>query len=288
MAWIRTIALALLLPLQPGPVFAEVIEMFNLDTELSIPTQQAPSKTIVQDVKPASSSQQPVSTKRPMNAYILDAGDSINIRVFGQENLTMTARLDDSGVVNYPFLGEIEATGKTVSELEKQIASGLKQGYLRSPQVHVSIVEYRPFFIQGQVMIPGAYPYQPGLTLSRAVALGGGFTEFAAQDDVRTVYDKDANKASVKIRLEGRVYPGDVITVPESMFYIDGEVTTPGKYPCKSGLTLRQALALAGGLTERASSSKIYIKTSKGESAKADMDSMISSGSSIVVEQSFW
>jgi len=112
-------------------------------------------------------------------SYRLASGDMISIKVFGEDDLNLEVHLDSSGVINYPFLGKIRVTGLTVEELRKKLIRGLQDGYLRSPQVNVSIVEHRSFFIEGEVKNPGAYPYQPGLTVRKAISLASGFTELA-------------------------------------------------------------------------------------------------------------
>ena len=295
MAFFRLIGLLTMLFVQSAIPLAEVTELDVLESpshsdvkkEAPLPlthssqTSSDKSDTEFQFIDTA-------TTRVSTNAYLLDAGDTVEIRVFGQEDLNLKTRLDSSGVINYPFLGKIPAVKMTTSDLERLIASGLKDGYLRSPQVHISIAEYRPFYIKGQVVNPGAYSYQPGLTLVKAVTLAGGYTELASENDIFIVYEKDPKKHAVRIASNGSVHPGDSITVNESLFYIDGEVTNPGKYPLRSGLTVREAISLAGGLTERASTRKIYMKTGKGSLANIQLDSEVRSGDSIIIEQSFF
>jgi len=224
-------------------------------------------------------------------SYRLAAGDSIRIQVFGEDDLNLEVRLDSSGVINYPFLGKLHVTGLTVDALRNKLIRGLKDGYLRSPQVNVSIVEHRSFFIEGEVKNPGAYPYQPGLTVRKAISLAGGFTEFATRDHFSLLHEKDRGKQSVTVGYGTRVAPGDSISVTKSVFYIDGEVKSPGSYPYHLGLTLREAISLGGGLTERASDSNIQIVSSDGsehEPGRAGMGTKIVSGDSIYIKQSFF
>lgn len=223
--------------------------------------------------------------------YRLASGDMIRIQVFGEDDLNMEVRLDSSGVINYPFLGKIHVEGLTVEALQNKLIRGLKDGYLRSPQVNVSIVEHRPFFIEGEVKNPGAYPYQPGLTVRRAISLAGGFTEPATRDHFSLVHDKARDKQAVTVGTDALVGPGDSISVSKSIFYINGEVKNAGSYPYHPGLTLREAITLAGGLTERASESNINIISSNGRKhaiGSAGMSTRISSGDSIHIKQSFF
>ena len=130
----------------------------------------------------------------------------------------MSFQLNDTGTLNYPFLGELSVGGLAVVELERLIADGLRGPYLVDPDVTVSIIEYRPFYVHGEVTNPGAYPYQPGLTVQRAIALGGGFTERAARSKVEIIGATDLTRAARRVRLTDPVQPGDVITVPQSFF----------------------------------------------------------------------
>ena len=103
-----------------------------------------------------------------MSQYQLGSGDKINISVFGENDLSLEVRLPDVGTINYPFLGEVKLVGLTAAEVEQLIYTGLKGDYLINPSVSVTITEYRPFFIDGEVKRPGGYPYQPGLTVNKA------------------------------------------------------------------------------------------------------------------------
>ncbi len=147
-------------------------------------------------------------------AYRLGPGDQIIITVFGEADLSMTFRLNDTGTLKYPFLGELRIEGLSVAELEQLITEGLKGPYLVNPEVTVSIQEYRPFFVNGQVERPGGFAYQPGLTLAKAIALAGGFTEFAARGKVEVVRGNGSTAKAQRIRLDEPILPGDVITVP--------------------------------------------------------------------------
>ena len=152
------------------------------------------------------------------DAYHLGPGDKIVITVFGEPDLSMDFQLNDTGTLSYPFLGELGVAGLNVTELEKLITDGLKGPYLVDPDVAVSIREYRPFFISGEVKRPGGIPYQPGLTLQGAIALGGGFTERAAKDKVMVIRANDVEQTSQSIDLDGLVGPGDLITIEQSFF----------------------------------------------------------------------
>src|SRR5438045_9472611 len=125
----------------------------------------------------------------------------------------MDFRLNDTGRLNYPFLGSLVVQGLTVTELEQRITRGLKGSYLRDPAVTVSIAEYRPFFLYGEVQKPGGIPYQPKLTVERAIALGGGFTERASRSKIEVIRASDPKHTAVRVEPDDPMFPGAVITV---------------------------------------------------------------------------
>jgi len=157
------------------------------------------------------------STFAADNSYRLSTGDHIKITVYGEDDLTLEATLDDDGIINYPFLGEVAIEGMTINTLERYIHKHLKGDYLISPNVHVNIEQYRPFYINGQVKNPGGYPYQPGLTIQRAISLAGGFTERASKKNTFIVHEKQSEKR-IRATPHMKVNPGDIITVEESFF----------------------------------------------------------------------
>jgi len=153
--------------------------------------------------------------------YQLGSGDVITIVVFGEEDLKREKiRLTDAGTISYPVLGELKVLGRTVGELETIITEGLRGRYLVNPLVSVSVDQYRPFFINGQVYSGGAYPFQPGLTIRKAVSIAGGFKERASKEKIFVIHDHDKNAKPVKVDLDAPVLPGDIITVEESFFFL--------------------------------------------------------------------
>ncbi|MFC6670567.1 polysaccharide biosynthesis/export family protein [Marinobacterium aestuariivivens] len=149
--------------------------------------------------------------------YRLGSGDVISINVFGEGDLNLEkVRLNDAGKFSYPFLGEIAATGKTAAELEQLLVGGLKGDYLVNPRVSVRILEYREFFVNGEVKSPGGYPFKPGLTLRKAVAVAGGFTERASKSKFGLI--RDGNDIPQEAVLDTPIMPGDIITIEQSFF----------------------------------------------------------------------
>jgi len=149
-------------------------------------------------------------------SYRLGPGDQIEILVYGEDDLTIRTRLGDSGVISYPFLGNITVKGLTIGELEQFLVKGLKGTYLVDPAVSINIVEYRPFFLNGEVNRPGAIPYQPGITLRKAIAMAGGFTERANRSTGEVLRGNEPK--SRPLSLDDQIKPGDIVTIKQSFF----------------------------------------------------------------------
>jgi len=149
--------------------------------------------------------------------YVLGQGDEISILVFDEPDLTLDAQVSASGFINYSYLGNVQVAEKTPLQLEQHIADLLRDGYMVNPSVNVSVKEFRPFYIGGEVDSPGSYPYQPGLTLERAIALAGGLSERASTRRMFVV-KAGSSDGQKKITLGEPVGPGDTITIQEGFF----------------------------------------------------------------------
>lgn len=151
--------------------------------------------------------------------YQLGSGDVIRISVHGEPDLTFEEiRLTDAGTFTFPFIGEVDANGKTAGEVRNILVERLKDGYLIDPRVSVSVANYREFYIAGEVKLPGGYPYQPGLTLDRAIALAGGLTERASTKRMTIVRGSQGSRAEEKATMNTLVRPGDTINIDEGFF----------------------------------------------------------------------
>jgi polysaccharide export outer membrane protein len=150
--------------------------------------------------------------------YRLGAGDSVRVTVFGQEDLSGTFQVDGEGRVALPLVGNVQAGGLSASDFEKTITSALKPDYLQDPRVSVEVMTYRPFYIVGEVKNPGNYPYTNGMTVINAVAMAGGFTYRAKEDDFEIKRSGKPSQDAEEANQETLVHPGDVITVPERWF----------------------------------------------------------------------
>ncbi|MDD2741530.1 MAG: polysaccharide export protein [Rhodocyclaceae bacterium] len=154
-----------------------------------------------------------------LSNYRLAPGDMISVRVLGEEELSREkVRLTDAGTVPLPAVGEIQVLGLKIKDVERVVADSLRGRYLVNPKVSVIIEEYRPFYVNGMVAKPGAYPYQPGMTVRKAASLAGGFTERASLDKVFVIREASGSKAPIKISVDTEVLPGDIVTIEESFF----------------------------------------------------------------------
>jgi len=153
------------------------------------------------------------------DSYRVDTGDGVSIRVYGEADLSIKdERVKGNGTISYPLLGDIEVRGLTARQLRDLISRLLADGYLKKPNVSVSIDTYRMFFIKGEVRNPGGYNYQNGLTIEKAVAIAGGFTERASEKAITLVRDDDPEQRLQTAKPTTRIAPGDVVTVGESFF----------------------------------------------------------------------
>ncbi len=151
-------------------------------------------------------------------AYHLGPGDKLRIITYGETNLTGEFGVNDVGQVSLPLIGAIKASGLTVSQLAAAITVALQNGYIKNPSVSVEVANNRPFYILGEVVRPGEYPFINGLTITSAVATAGGYTYRA---NTRRVFIRGVHDASEHVlTVTGNmpISPGDTIRVPERYF----------------------------------------------------------------------
>jgi polysaccharide biosynthesis/export protein VpsN len=153
-----------------------------------------------------------------LSAYRLGIGDRVRIAVFGEPDLSLDSDIDATGHLSYPLLGRVPAMRKTADELARNIASGLASGYLRNPDVRVSVIQYRPIYLTGQVNRPGAYPYSVGLTVEKALALAGGMTRIGSERGIYRLSEDAPTSERRRVRMDEQVLPGDTVLVEESLF----------------------------------------------------------------------
>lgn len=150
--------------------------------------------------------------------YKLGAGDQIRVIVFGEDELSGQFNVDGSGFVNFPMIGQVKAAGLTISDLVRAITDKLSEGYLKDPRVSVEVTNYRPFYIIGEVNKPGEYPYVSGMNVINAVALAGGYTYRADDNEIYVRRKGSSTEVKEPADETTQIEPGDIIRVPERFF----------------------------------------------------------------------
>lgn len=150
--------------------------------------------------------------------YMLDAGDTIRVTVFDQADLTNTYSVDQSGYIAFPLIGAVPARGRTVQQIEGEIAGRLRNGFLRDPDVTVQVDQYRSVFIMGEVGTAGQYSYTPGMTVQNAIAAAGGFSARANQANVDITRKINGRVMTGRVLISDPLLPGDTIFVRERLF----------------------------------------------------------------------
>jgi polysaccharide export outer membrane protein len=150
--------------------------------------------------------------------YRLGPGDHIQIRVHNQDDLSGEYVLDGTGRFSMPLIGTVVASGMTASGLENFLVSRLKPDYLVNPRIAVEVSNYRPYYIIGEVKNPSSYNYVQGMTYLTAVAIAGGYTYRARKNVVYVIQGDDPDREEIKMDVDLKVQPGDIIRVAERRF----------------------------------------------------------------------
>lgn len=212
-----------------------------------------------------------VSADEASSDYQLGPGDLLHVAVFDHDELTTDARVSQSGKITIPLVGPLSVAGVTARDAEVLIATQLITGhYLKQPQVLISVTDYQSqkVSVMGQVAKPGQYVLTKSQRVLDVLAQAGGVSNDAAADDA-TLMNKDGRSSIIDLRklfagdLTANVvlHDGDTLVIPRSpQFYIYGEVQHPGVYRLERNMTLTQAVAAGGGLTERGTVRSVTIK----------------------------
>src|SRR6516165_4406181 len=150
----------------------------------------------------------------------LQPGDKIRVNVFGEEKLSGDYEIDQSGQISLPLAGTVQASGLTQTELEQALAKKFRSEYLKNPKVTVTITTLRSFFVTGEVLKPGKYPYESGLNVLTAITTAGGPTYRASRSSVQIQRGGEPSMRDYPLSSASSVpiLPGDVIRVPERYF----------------------------------------------------------------------
>jgi polysaccharide export outer membrane protein len=190
--------------LRPAPVYA------------AQPAMVAQPNVVAQPL--AEPMAQPVMLEPEESGYTLDSGDKLRVVVFGQDGLSASYSVDIGGNITMPLIGAVRARGHSPAQLQAAIAAKLKQGFVREPHVAVEVEAYRPFFILGEVTLPGQYPYVANMTVETAVAIAGGFTPRAQKYRVEISRQVSGLTEKRVVSPNYPVRPGDTIQIAERWF----------------------------------------------------------------------
>ena len=160
----------------------------------------------------------PLAAQAQGTAYRLGTGDKVRVTVYNEPTLSGDFDVNDQGVVSLGLIGPVGIGGKTLSEAAALITDKYGKDYLVNPRVNIEVLNYRPFFILGEVKNPGSYPYVNGMTVVNAVALAGGYTPRANHERIYVKRAADPKAGEQAAHEDNVILPGDVVRVAERFF----------------------------------------------------------------------
>ncbi|MDX9745504.1 MAG: polysaccharide biosynthesis/export family protein [Syntrophales bacterium] len=255
-------------------------------------------------------------TARAQGDYLIGREDVLEIIVWGHDDLTRIMPVSLEGMISFPLIGEVQAEGLSCTELEKNLAARLEEGFLVNPQLTVTVREYKSqrVFVMGEVTTPGTYAVTRENNILFVLSQAGGPTGNAGEEVIvirparpvahgLTIEDAEKRhdrifKINLKDALAGdkasniTICDGDSIIVPKMpFFFVMGEVKNPGKYNLERGTTVLMAISMGGGLTPKSAPRRTKItreQDGKKIEFKASMETRVLPGDTIVVPESFF
>jgi len=251
------------------------------------------------------------------NDYIVGPQDVLTVTVYDQADLTGKYPVDGDGTLTFPLIGRVKVGGLSLRSVETELKKQLANGYLKNPQVSVAVEQFKSqrIFVMGEVRAPGTYPLSGDMTVIEALARAGSTTNDSAEDvmivrpaagsagsgPVSPEQQKDATVIHVNVRdlqagkLSQNVLlrDGDTLVVPRAQsVFVFGQVKTPGAYSIAHGATILQALSLAGGVTDRGSTGRVYVVRTDGAGKKVEtkvkLTDIVQPGDTLVVKERFF
>ncbi|NVM21040.1 MAG: SLBB domain-containing protein [Desulfobacterales bacterium] len=252
----------------------------------------------------------------PDEGYVIGARDILEIRVWDNEDLHRRVEVSPDGIFTFPLIGQVHAAGLSVFGLETVLKKRLADGYLVAPQVTVTVVDYesQKVFLFGEVKKPGTYVLERKTHLVELISEAGGFTDRAGPT-VTIVRPTPSRQGSGPVALEEAkqsemimvalhqftaggtdnrclISAGDSIYVSKSpRIFVTGEVKKPGEFRWETGLTVRQAVSLAGGPSQRSAPKRtkiIRIENGVEKEIKPGMSDLVMPGDIIRVPESYF
>lgn len=227
--------------------------------------------------------------------YILGVNDTVNVTVYGQPEFNVTTRIKPDGTVVMPLIGPIQANGKTVLSLADDIKKVLVQkGYLKDPIVNIEIGTYasKTVNVAGRVSRPGVYPLDQQYRVLEMLLKAGWVQNIYGDIYLRRGSDYSEITLKTEQLVRGGpdknpvLQPGDTLFVPDpDTFIIYGQVSRPGTYPLMPGMTIREAIATAGGVTALGSEKRVAIAKPGQKDIPAKAGDPVAKGDIIYVKE---
>lgn len=244
--------------------------------------------------------------------YIIGPQDVLTISVLEDDKLNGRYTVEADGTFSFPLIGRVQAGGLSIRDFENALKARLKEGFFVNPQVAVGVEQYRSqrVFVTGEVRQPGMIPLTGGMTLVEALTRAGGAMSQTSSGEIAIVRERPKDQPvaedgdePIRVNLRdlevgGRgatmsLQDGDTIYVLRAeSFYVFGEVKSPGAHSAREGLTVLQALALAGGATVDAALNRIKIVRmvdgERKELKKVKLTDLVKAGDTIIVPERYF
>jgi polysaccharide export outer membrane protein len=265
-----------------------------------------------------------VCAAQQLAEYVVGPNDVLSITVVDQPNLTGKFVVRADGTFTMPLLDRVKAGGLAVQAVEDDIRARLDKGYVKNPQVAVSVDVFRSqqIFVLGEVKQPGNLQFTGSMTVIEALARTGSTTDragiealivrpaggvpprepapldAAAIDRAHDSKDSEVIRVNIENLQSGQLSQnvalrsGDTVFVPRAKtVFVSGMVRTAGEYVIRKGMTVRQVLALAGGVTERGSEGRIQIirQVDGNETTiSVTLQDLVRAGDTVLVRERFF
>jgi polysaccharide export outer membrane protein len=240
--------------------------------------------------------------------YRIGAGDVVRITVYQSPDLSLETRITESGAISYPLLGQVTLGGLTVHAAETQLAEALRKGdFVKNPQVMIVVTQVRANQVNvlGQVGKPGRYALDvAGMRLTEVLALAGGINAGVGSDSVVVIGDREGKPFRQEINLPKIFAPGgrseDIVVAPGDTLWVDrapqiylyGEVQRPGIQHLERNMTVVQALAAGGGITQRGTVKGLRVSRRAADGSmqtiEPTMDDMLKDGDVMYIRESLF
>ena len=209
------------------------------------------------------------------NQYTVSIDDILSISVLGSPDLKTMTTVAEDGTISFPYIGTVYIKDMRLSEIEKEITKRLSEGYITYPIVSVSLIKPKgkKFYVYGEVMRPGGYEFEEGMTVVKALSEAGGITPNGIYGEVKFRRKQKAEPGykDININIKGTIEGGvtgdvslqadDIVIVEANRkFYISGDVMRPGEFIFKEGMTVVKALSEAGGITQNGIYGKVKVR----------------------------